>query len=255
MKSHLLLCPLLIAVIAVVSLGQDQSTSTVLSKTVTLKLENQEFSRFTNFLTRELEIPVGFEESLLDAGHRDYDFEPNVPFIREDTDSSGKKVLVTGLERVPAAKEHLITVDVTDMKLSKVLDIVVGQMQNYRWSIEDGLIRITPSKGRDPVIEAFLRIPLPRASIEKGVLICDLRLELPQFPPIAEFLSSRKLKTKTLFLAGYCYRPIGKDISVKNITFEELLNEIARKKGGGWAIRYKKLPESGYDSQTLDLVL
>lgn len=245
----------LVAVMTLSADAQEESNLSVVDRAITLKLENQEFSRFTNFLTRDLKIPIGFEESLLDAGHRDYEFEPNLPFIRKDVDSRGKTVLVTGLERVPSATEHLISVDVTNRKLSEVMDIVVGQMQNYSWSYENGVIRIIPTKGRDPITEALLKVPIPEVSVEKEVLICDLRLELPGLPEIAKFLNDHKLRTKTLFLAGNCYRAIGEDISLKNVTFEGLLNEIVRKKGGAWAVRYKKLGKSGYDPNTLDLVL
>lgn len=248
----LLLCVTTIGVVAQVS--PDDS---VLDKSVTLKLEQQEFSRFSNYLTRVLKVPLGFEESLLDSGHQDYGFEPNLPFAVVEKNSEGKTIVRTGAERVAQNAGHLISIDANGVKLSEALDIVVSQMPNYKWSIENGVVRITPVKGRNPIFEELLAIPIDKASIEKGVIICDIRLWVPTIPVVAKFLESRKVKAKTMSLAGYCDREIRESLTVENVTLERFLNEIVKKKGGAWAVRYKKDSnlESGYDPNIIDINL
>ncbi|MBK7707256.1 MAG: hypothetical protein IPJ30_16280 [Acidobacteria bacterium] len=131
----------------------------------------------------------------------------------------------------------------------------MAQMPNYEWSEVRGVIRFMPKQGRSTVFKELLNVRIETVTIETGVLIKVIRMELAFLTEIAEFYERNKLVRKQFFVVGNSHKPLRQTIEMKNCTFEELLNEIVRVKGGGWLLRYSKQDTASEGARVIDLVL
>ena len=61
--------------------GQEKAVG-LKDKRITLQLEKQPLGVVFRYLTNIYDVPVGFEESILDRNHNDYFFETNLVDIR-----------------------------------------------------------------------------------------------------------------------------------------------------------------------------
>src|SRR5215211_2054379 len=129
-------------------------------KPITIRMDKQPFGDVIGYLIENYDIPIGFEESVLDRNLPDYEFSTNLPAIgvknMESTD--GKVKINVETWRTFKPKKHWITVNVENGKLSEVFDKIVEQMENYKWEISDGVVNIFPVKGRDERFEKLLNL-------------------------------------------------------------------------------------------------
>src|SRR5690349_1534385 len=110
------------------------------------------------------DVPIGFEESTLDKDHNDYFFQTNVPPDEERS----KYLNEPRLGWNSLIKNHLITLNFKDARLEDVLNKIVEQMQNYDWEINNDVVNIFPTKGRDPRFQKLLNLTIRGFSISKG---------------------------------------------------------------------------------------
>ncbi|MBK7707255.1 MAG: hypothetical protein IPJ30_16275 [Acidobacteria bacterium] len=98
---------IIMAVFFIIGVCGQNSKSSLLDQKVTVKLENAPFWQFTNFLTRTLKVPIGFEESDHDTTHSDYDFDPNTPSIFGEPKNRGRVTFI-GVDIKVNAVGHLL---------------------------------------------------------------------------------------------------------------------------------------------------
>ncbi len=92
----------------------------------------------------DYDIAIGFEESILDREHNDYDFEPNLPLpmVQRAPSNDGKIQISITAEPLFEAEKHWFTIHVENKRLEDVMNIIVGQMKNYKWEINDDVVNM-----------------------------------------------------------------------------------------------------------------
>jgi hypothetical protein len=206
-------------------------------------------------------IPIGFEKSLLDYGHHDYDFDTNLPSeIHQTTRSADGKIDVTHiLENNYKAVLHPITVNFENAKLEDVFNQIVRQMENYKWEINDNVVNIFPVKGRFEKFEKLLDLKISNFTFEKGKPVRDITNKFAELPEFYRFVKENNLAFtdfrngfSTLVNAQYG-RPVNAEMNFSNLTFRELLNKITKIKKGGWSLRRIRVRESGKELIEIDI--
>ncbi len=199
------------------------------TKRITLKLERASFGDVVRELNLKYDVMIGFEESLLDVHHNDYDFDTNVRFSNHWRPNF-------------KVKENWITIDVQDEPLESILNLIVGQMRHYQWSINDDVVNIYPTKGRNPIYKNLLELAIADFTIRKDNPILGLRMNVFALPEVEEFLEANSLRTSPYRRdRGALLRPLPYKISLQDVTLRELLNGVARIKQGGWILKRNKL--------------
>lgn len=217
-------------------------------KRVTIKMEKQPLGKVFELLSFVCDIPIGFEESILDRDSDDYLFETNLPFFGDP-----KKPIVfnslpepcvaayhtnPGYSRGFNVKENWISIDIENGTVKEVFDIIVPQMKNYKWEINDGVVNIIPKVGRDERYERLLNLKVKNYFLEKGAPIGIIRTKIFQLPETVEFLYENKISFKMIRAHPNFIRRIpGIEFDYSDLTFRELLNKITKEKKGGWILK------------------
>lgn len=231
---------------------QDQS--------VNIQMMNKPLGMVFGYLMQRYQIAIGFEESILDRNHADYNFFTNLP-------SSLGQLRIDGViegesrdESIIAANQHLITVNVENGKLSDALDQIVGQMKHYKWEINDGVINIFPIEGRDERFRDLMETNIANFYMPRGKTVHDISLTILLLPEFGKWARKYSVKFHP-FRRGAVYqlndqyyqRTIQQSISLSNVNFRRLLNKIASIKGGGWILRSKMKTPSGDEHIDIDI--
>jgi hypothetical protein len=187
------------------------------------------------------DIPIGLEESVLDIGHRHFDFETAMPPEFWRAKHSGKEHKSAALP----FSENLITVNIVDGNIRQVMERVVPQMGNYEWEIKDEVVNIFPVRGRDERIEGLMGLEIPVFYVGAGAKTSAVQAQLLLFlPEIKQFLKKNGLEADTTrFSPGFPDELASRDINFKNIKFRDLLNSVTRIKRGGWIVRLARDPK------------
>ena len=221
------------------TLGQGKNDE-IREKLITIKTVNKPLCTVFGRLIFKYDIPIGFEESILDKDHDGFHFETNVPYGEWKQRYLADKEVNCGL---PEVKNHLISISFKDARLEDVITEIVRQMQNYDWEIYDGVVNIFPVKGRDPRIKKLLDLKINEFSISRGTEVGMIQpliiLELPEFK---EFLAENNLYAESDRTAPwFIERPLPEGMKFSNLTFKELLNSITKSKRGGWILKVSKI--------------
>lgn len=219
-------------------------------KRVTIQMSAKPLFDVFMRLIYDYDVTIGFEESLLDRDHNDYHFETNVPHDNATTSTNDGRTKITFGGR-PTIDNHLISLNHKDTRLEDVMNDIVKQMQNYDWQINDGVINIFPSKGRDPSFERLLELRIREFVVWKGAEVGMLQpLIVLQLPEFRKFLNDNKLQAESDRVAPWFIdRPLSSEMKFSNLTLRELLNAITKSKRGGWIMRHRKSSsEGGKDS-------
>ena len=145
--------------------------------------------------------------------------------------SAAHKVPVGVEYAVAHSDEHIINLDFKDGTAKEVLDSIVRQEPRYRWEMIDGVINFVPTCGRDPFIEAFLETPVDHFDPGKWTSIFQVRNAIGDIPEVKQMLAANH---KTLYKSGdYVKRPSiyakgDVDLSVSHTTVRGLLNRVIR---------------------------
>jgi hypothetical protein len=198
-------------------------------KNVTVHFHKDSLSNVLYFLMNRCDIAFGLEYSRLDAGHYDYEFEPNLyhPFPHHLRDEP------------PIASPvgtHPIILDFDNARLEDVVDSLVKQMKNYQWHIDDGVVNIFPAEGRDDRIVKLLALAIPKFSIKKPLFVASIRSKLMKLPELENPLTD----TRIFVIKGegdFVLSELSKEIELTDVTLKQLLNRATRIKRGGWVIR------------------
>lgn len=200
------------------------------NKRVTIKMKDKPLRAVLGYLIVNYDVAVGFEESTLDSVHNDYDFIINQPFA-----DPSRKRYISGFTPI---KQHWFTIDAENERLEDILNIIVGQMQNYKWEITDDVVNIFPSQGRDKRYEELLNLKIGDFTLKKPAPILMIRTKLFTLPEVISFL--KEIKINSSFNRSdfnFNNRKLGVELNFSNLTFRELLNKITKIKRGGWIIK------------------
>jgi hypothetical protein len=226
--------------------GQEPETD-LRNKRITIRMEQQPLGVVFKYLMEKYDIPIGFEQSTLDRELPDYEFHANLPGQPQARTQSadGSITFTTTADRVFEAKSHSITVDAGDERLEKVFDQIVGQMENYKWEINDGVVNIFPVKGRDERFEKLMGLSIQRFTFAEGKTVKDITTSLLALPEFVRFLKDNKLSFTgyrhgaNFILKAQYGRRINVGMDFSDLTFRDLLNKITRIKRGGWVLKWK----------------
>jgi hypothetical protein len=137
--------------------------------------------------------------------------------------------------------------------LREALDSIVQAEPDYNWSINDGVVNLTP-KSEEP---ALLRTRVSRVKVENARSIYLPLSQLMALPEVRESIAQLGLSQAPLLLIGVgSLKPDepGYTIDCQNVTLKEALNTIVRAHGGAvW--RYKETRCNGKSEFSLDFVV
>ena len=203
-------------------------------------------------LIYKYDVPIGFEESAFDKNHNHYDFETNVPPTDLKKEYAADRDFISSY---PKFTEHLLTLDFDDESLATVIDSIVRQMQNYSWQERNGVINIFPNKGRDPIFQRLLDLPINRFNLSKGAKVGFIQGDLYDLPEIRDFFNRNKvmLVTERGYSLLFIDRPLEQNLDFGTLKFGELLNRITACKRGGWIIRQGK--DRVTNEKTIELLI
>lgn len=219
------------------STGSSQTISTRLKdRKVSIKVVAEPLGSVFGRLMFEYDLNIGFEESTDDREHSDYKFETNL-FCYTIKSFEGQKFESAGIRRLFNSRSHFISLDLAERPLSEVLDRVVEQMSNYRWEINDGVINIIPTKGRDETFRQFLDLRIAKYYLDKGTRVGKIKSSLAELPEVKEFLLLHKLNYSYYrAVIGELNLTINESANFSSIKIRDLLNRIAKLKNGGWIL-------------------
>jgi len=222
--------------------GQDGARD-LKEKRVTIKLDRRPLGWVFSVLTLKYDVPIGFEEAAEDREHNDYDFLTNSPSAkRYRVIDESEQILVTA-PLILEVNPHYFTVNMENERLDVVLDLVVGQMKNYRWEIADGVVNILPIKSRDERYEKLLALRIARFSVGKREPIGVIKNAIFALPEVSEFLKSENLLFSTYRNGNLngLQKGLAVEINLTNLSLREVLNKITRIKRGGWIVKKSDL--------------
>lgn len=248
------LCSILVSLCFFTVAGQ---TKSLLDKRISISMERQSLGRVIYHLIENEGLAFGLEESTFDQSHNDFEFEPN---LMRGPDPDHPERASEGFYYSPPKFEvrhgNWITVKMSDATVAAVLDVIVGQMKNYTWELNENVINIIPVRGRDPRFKKLLELrvskfDLPKHDLAVGMLHEKIRA-VPEFKQffkenqfvLDDFRPNRK---------GELMRELPDTFHFSDLTFRQLLNKITAEKKGGWILRESKTQVRENDD--IDLVL
>lgn len=234
-------CVIILSLSAANVMGQDDKVA-LKDKRITIQMREKPMYTVFYRLIQKYDVAIGLEESVLDREHRHYFFETNVALDQFKAEAASDKEF---LGPYRGFKEHLITVDFKDARLEDVMDAIVKQMENYSWKINDEVVNIFPTRGRDKRLEKLLdvrvRVFVVGVGADVGSIQAQLMLFLPEFE---KFLAENDLDCRTDRPGtSFVDRKLPDGMGFTDMTFKQLLNAITKSKRGGWILQIKKLSD------------
>lgn len=238
-----------------------QETDKLKGKQITIKMQNQPLGLVFRYLMENYDIQIGFEQSLLDKDHNEYNFETNLPAIAETKLQSvdGNVEMKLEVQLGFKAEKHPITVNFDNAKLEDVLNQIVRQMDNYEWEINNDVINIFPTQGRFEKFEKLLETKVTNFTLEKGKTVRDITTSIKELPEFYKFIDKNNLvffgfrSGSVLRINAQYGRTVNAEMNFSNLTFRELLNKITKIKKGGWILRWIKTRTSGRELIDIDI--
>ena len=243
----IILCCIMTYLVGTFSVSGQEKEIDLKDKRITIKMEKQPLGLVFRYLMENYEIPIGFEESILDRNHIDYDFDTNLPAIAtlKQQNADGSVKMTTTSEAAFKAKLHPITLDFENGNLKDVFNQIVKQMENYKWEINEGVVNIFPIKGRDERFEKLLELNIKKFTFEKGKTVQDITTNIVLLPEFRSFMKESNFhfsdfREGTNFVIKAQYgRTIDEGMDFSNLTFRELLNKATKIKKGGWILKWR----------------
>ena len=249
-------CTLILLAGTFCAFGQEKGLD-LKDKRITIRMDKQPLGVIFRHLIKDYDVAIGFEESILDRNHNDYDFEIFVPYVKErrvtSTDANIRISII--LENVFKVKEHWITVNAENERLEDVLNQIVKQMEYYKWEINDGVVNIFPLQGRDERFKKLLELDIKNFTLSNSAPIGVIKALILDLPEVAKFLDENKILANA-FRGGSLNdlnRKLSVEMNCSNLTFRELLNKITKTKRGGWILRRNKLFRSTAEKEYIDI--
>jgi hypothetical protein len=245
-----LLCGCIICVAAAgIALGQTTELD-LRDKKITVSMDKQPLGVVFRYLMENYDLLIGFEKSTIDFGSPDFYFETNLSGVgREGFQSKDGSVQIdVEVRQEFEATIHPITVKAESERLEDVFNIIVRQMQNYKWEINDGVINIFPTAGRHKSFEKLLAVNISNFSFEKGDTLWTITKNIKKIPEFKKFLDNNNIafsgiRTGSLLLLETQYGgKLDVEMNFSNLSFLQLLNKITKVKRGGWILRRISAP-------------
>ena len=241
--------------------GQEKiiKTPELKDKRITIKMTKEPLGKIFRTLIENYDIAIGFEESALDRENDDYDFDVNLFYMlgetTEKTTPNGNGQISVTVDRTWKIKQHWFTVNAENERLEDVLNQIVGQMENYKWEINDEIVNIFPIRDRDERFKKLLELKVINYKFGKNIEIGFIRTFLFKLPEFRQFLDENSL---SIFLSRQSneyrlFRKLDVALDFSNLTFKELLNQITKIKRGGWILRRNKIVRSTSDKEYIDI--
>lgn len=253
-------CALIFIFGVLVSFAQ-QKTAGPEEQKITVQMEKKPLGDVFQFLMENYDISIGFEQSNFDKHHSGYHFQTNLPSVAtskmENADGSIKVKVEFTQEFL--AEGHPITLNIKNGTLKDAMDQIVGQMDNYAWEFNNGVVNIFPVKGRDDGFKEMLETKIAKFTLQPGSTVSDITIRLIILPEFREWLKKNKLHINparfgfTALTDAQYGRKLDNGMAFYNITFRELLNEITKIKKGGWIFTQKNFSSNGKDHIDLDI--
>lgn len=212
---------------------------------ISIKADKMPLAKVFQKLIYEIGIPIGFEMSLLDSQTRDFDFETNLPayMVRNSQSPSGEKGLLpyeVHWEKDFTAESHFITLDFENAPIDKIFDSIVEQMSNYKWKIANDVVNIYPKDGRDPRFVDLMELKVKEFLLVSKAPLIIIQTVIYDLPEFEKFLAERNLGvTGVRYDAQNLKRIVPQGMRLSDIKLKEILNDLAKMKGGGWILRTK----------------
>lgn len=143
-------------------------------------------------------------------------------------------------------------------KLSDVLDSIIRQRPNYKCEIIDGVVNFVPIKNRNPLIEKLFNTQIKSFSLKSYTFPSEIDRKLEVIPEVTELLKLNNTSVNNIYnvsiIVGATYPEIEVNLTVSNITFKELLNNIAKKSQANfWIVHLSTLEIKGNTKKILYL--
>jgi hypothetical protein len=173
--------------------------------------------------------------------------------------ADGSIRLTDTAQRSFEARSHPITVNFEGGSVEEVFTQIVRQMENYRWEINDDVVNIYPSKGRDKRFEELMETVVKRFTLERGKKVDDITTSIMFLPEFRTFMRKYKfrftgVRVGTNFLVDAQYgRVMDTGMDFFDLTFRDLLNRITRVKRGGWILRWRWITAKGEEYIDIDI--
>ena len=230
--------------LVIVAVGQND-TEQLLEKRVSISFEKESLGKILGHLIENYGISFGLEESSLDMDHNDYDYEPNlINSVDWGKGAIGQSTYsVHSVQPVFEVERHTITVKVENVTLKNVIQLIVNQMANYKWELDNGVVNIFPSQGRDPRFERLLSLKIKNFSLIKPNLAVGMVYSrVTALPEFKQFLKENNMGLDNIRpgLVDHLFRKLPHNLQFENLTLRELLNKITAVKKGGWILRQSK---------------
>lgn len=258
-RAIVVLCCIIIYLIGTSSVFGQEAKTDLKDKRVTIRMEAQPVGEVFRYLMANYDIPIGFEESVLDRGQPDFEFEPNLPATAQHKMKRGDVQTTFTVRRQFQPGRHAITLYIDDGSLEQVFDEIVRQMENYKWEINDEVVNIFPVKGRDPRFERLLGMRVKRFTLEKGQTVEDITKNIKALPEFISFMRENKLHftgirqgVKVVIKAQYG-RVIDEGMAFSDLTFRDLLNRATKVKRGGWRVSWLWINGRGEEHIDIDI--
>jgi hypothetical protein len=215
-----------------------QTEDEIRNKRITLHQTEQPLAYIFERLSYFYDVKIGFEKSMNDDDHDDYMFEIYRMTFTWNPRKSEERCC--GYVKYSSG-QHPITVNVENARLEDVMNDIVGQMKNYNWEINEGIINIYPKKGRNPVYENLLKLKIKDFKFESGRKIVLIWDDIEKLPEIQEYLAENGLKlSKGGVVSNSHAKTLDKEISFSDLSLKELLNKLAQINGCGWILQKEK---------------
>jgi hypothetical protein len=230
--------------------------------TVTIRAEKQPLGAVLRYLMERYDLCIGYEQSMIDRNKSDYDFHTNLPKREPSLTHAieGDITATTTSEKVFKAPLHPITISFDRATMNEVLDEIVRQMDNYKWEYSNGVVNITPIKGRDSRFEKLLSLKVNNFKLETGRKVEDITTNITLLPEFRKFVTDNNFQLLPVregfnFVIEAQYgKPIEAEMNFSDITFRDLLNRITRSKRGGWILKWKRFnSKAGREVIDLDI--
>ncbi len=214
---------------------------------ITIKAEKIHFGTVLGYLKEVYDIPIGFEQSVIDRKTVGWRFSVNSPGISyyplENVDGVIKFPVNSRFE--PPLQP--ITLDAENERLEDVLNQIIKQITNYKWKINDGVVNIYPIKGRDDRFEKLLNLKIKNFTFEKGDPIWKITTNIKSLPEFSTFTAENNLRFNGArsgpegAVQKMYDRKLNESMNFSNLTFRDLLNKITKIKRGAWILKWRFL--------------
>ncbi len=200
---------------------------------VSIHVTNGPFATIVYRLAYDYGVKFGFEASPLDRDHEGYVFEPYLYVTR------GRLNRCHPAEQLDVV-DFRVTLNADNQKLRVVLDDLVRQMTNYKWTIRDGMVNVSPKYDREPVIEALLDLRIAQFRFKAGRKIIHVFEDLRKTTELRGFRKTNNIEI-TMNSGGIDGDGLNfvlqEDIEFNDLTVRELLNKLGKLNKVGWIIR------------------